>query len=62
MLADIERLHFQANILFLNTDAGFNSEGFLKICFQKSIVPNIEFNKRNSKNFDSQPLLNDTLY
>jgi len=52
--------------LFLNADAGFDSEGFRRICFAKGIISNIDFNKRNSKNsfksFDNQPLLDDQLY
>ena len=48
--------------MFLNADAGFDSEGFRKICSSKEIIANIDFNKRNSKNTDNQPLPDDELY
>lgn len=62
MLADLEQSKISTNGLFLNADAGFDSEGFRKICFQKGIIANIDFNKRNSKNADNQQLLDDLLY
>ena len=62
MLADLEQSQLEINGLFLNADAGFDSLGFRNICFQKGINANIDFNKRNSKNTDNQPLLDDQLY
>jgi transposase len=62
MLEDIEQSQIQTNGLFLNADAGFDSEGFRNTCFSKGIIANIDFNKRNSKNTDNQPLLDDLLY
>ena len=62
MLEDIERSQIVINGLFLNADAGFDSQGFRNICFSKGIIANIDFNKRNSKNTDIQPLLDDKLY
>ena len=62
MLADLEQSKINTNGLFLNADAGFDSEGFREICFSKNIIANIDFNKRNSKNTDNQPLLDDLLY
>jgi transposase len=52
----------KTNGLFLNADAGFDSEDFREICFTKDIIANIDFNKRNSKDTDNQPLLDDLLY
>ena len=62
MIDDLEQSQIQTNGLFLNADAGFDSEGFRKICSSKGIIANIDFNKRNSKNLDNQPLLDDLLY
>lgn len=62
MIDDLEKSKIQTNGLFMNADAGFDSEGFRKICFSKGIIANIDFNKRNSKNTDNQPLLIDQLY
>ena len=62
MLIDLEQSQIQTNGLFLNADAGFDSEGFRNICFSKEIIANIAFNKRNSRNTDNQPLLDDLLY
>jgi transposase len=62
MLSDLEQSQIEINGLFLNADAGFDSEGFREICFSNGIIANIDFNKRNSKNTDNQPLLDDLLY
>jgi len=62
MVKDLEKSKIETNGLFMNADAGFDSEGFRKICFSKGIIANIDFNKRNSKNTDNQPLLIDQLY
>ena len=62
MLSDLEQSQIDSNGLFLNADAGFDSEAFRNICFSKGIIANIDFNKRNSKNTDNQPLLDDLLY
>ena len=62
MLDDLALSQIETNGLFLNADAGFDSEGFRRICSSKEIIANIDFNKRNSKNTDNQPLLDDELY
>ena len=62
MIDDLEQSRIQTNGLFLNADAGFDSEGFRKVCSLKGIIANIDFNKRNSKNTDNQPFLDDLLY
>lgn len=62
MLADLAASGINSNGLFMNADAGFDSENFREICFANEIIDNIDFNKRNSKNTDNQPLLDDELY
>ena len=62
MLADMEQAQISTNGLFLNADAGFDGESLRKTCWSKDIIANIDFNKRNTKNTDSQPLLDDLLY
>ena len=65
MLADLEASKIEINGLFLNADAGFDSEGFRTLCFSNEIIANIDFNKRISKNLDftdNQPLLDNLLY
>ena len=71
-LYDIE-IHFeeitstleQADIpidgLFLNADAGFDSQGFRVECDRKEIIANVDFNKRRG-NKDHDLLLDDELY
>ncbi len=62
MLADLKASQIQINGLFLNADAGFDSEGFRALCWSNDINANIDFNKRNSKSTDNQRLLDDELY
>jgi len=62
MILDLKQSGIEINGLFLNADAGFDSESFRKICSAFEIIANIDFNKRNSKNTDNQPLLDDILY
>ena len=62
MLADLEASEISTKYLFLNADAGFDSEGFRNTCSSNDIIANIDFNKRNKKNTDNQPLLDDLLY
>lgn len=38
------------NGLFLNADAGFDSQELREICYQKGIFANIDFNPRNNAN------------
>ena len=62
MLDDLKAAQIGTEGLFLNADAGFDSGGFRKTCFIEGIHANIDFNKRNSKSIDNQPLLIDELY
>jgi transposase len=45
MIDDLEQSQIQTNGLFLNADAGFDSDAFRKICFSMDIIANIDFNK-----------------
>lgn len=62
MIEDLKAVGIKINDLFLNTDAGFDSEGFRNLCFANDIIANIDFNKRNSKNTDNRTLKDDELY
>ena len=62
ILTDLKESEIEINGLFLNADAGFDSEGFRTLCLANDIIANIDFNKRNSKNTDNQELLDDELY
>lgn len=62
MLKDLQQSGIEINGLFLNADAGFDSVGFRQLCLANDIIANVDFNKRNAKNIDSQPLLDDELY
>jgi len=62
ILKDLTQANISSNGLFLNADAGFDSKEFREICFTAGITANIDFNKRNSKDTDNQPLKDDELY
>ena len=62
MLSDLQQSSIPTNGLFLNADAGFDSENFRTVCLANNIIANIDFNKRKEKNTDNQPLLDDLLY
>ena len=62
ILTDLKEASLEINGLFLNADAGFDSKGFRKLCSLNGIKANIDFNKRNAKNTDNQPLLDEQLY
>lgn len=47
--------------IFLNADAGFDSEGFRNKCESKGIIPNVDYNKRRG-NKDHDHLLDRELY
>lgn len=60
MLARIRESGINTDGLFLNADAGFDSENFRLFCFQNNIIDNIDVNKRNSE--DRDVLFDDLLY
>lgn len=45
--------------LFMNADAGFDSQTLRKVCDQEDIIANLDQNKRNSKNPDQNDYLFD---
>lgn len=59
--ATLESAEIPVKGLFINADAGFDSENLLLACEQKEIIANIAYNKRNSSK-DSDRLLDDELY
>jgi transposase len=59
--ATLESADISVKGLFMNADAGFDSENLLLACEQKEIIANIAYNKRNSSE-DSDRLLDEELY
>jgi len=59
--ATLESAEISVKGLFINADAGFDSENLLSVCEQKEIIANIACNKRNSSE-DSDRLLDEKLY
>jgi transposase len=60
MLLTIEKASIPTNWLFLNADAGFDTNDFREFCFSNDIIDNIDFNKRNGSDRDS--LFDELLY
>lgn len=52
MLSEIHSSGISTDGLFLNADAGFDSEDFRKCCFQNEIIDNIDKNQRNGSSQD----------
>jgi transposase len=48
--------------LFVNADAGFDSNMFRTICLKEGIFPNVNFNPRNGENNQEEHLLDEHLY
>ncbi|MDO5616593.1 MAG: transposase [Cruoricaptor ignavus] len=48
--------------LFLNADAGFDSENVRVYCAKNQIIGNIDFNKRNGTISDREEILDKELY
>lgn len=59
--ATLESAEISVKGLFINADAGFDSENLLLVCERKEIIANIACNKRNSSE-DSDRLLDEELY
>ncbi|MCH2046727.1 MAG: transposase, partial [Saprospiraceae bacterium] len=62
MLSDLQESTINTEGIFMNADAGFDSKAFRNQRKAHEIIPNIDFNKRNSKNTDDRDLLDDKLY
>lgn len=52
MLNKIQFSNISADGLFLNADAGFDTEEFRKFCYINNIIDNIDMNSRNGKEND----------
>lgn len=48
--------------MFINADAGFDSEDFRKSCTRKELLHNIPFNKRNGNISDRDVIFDEKLY
>lgn len=60
MVSDIRSSGIRTDGLFLNADAGFDTDEFRKYCKQNEIIDNIAINKRNGNNVES--LFDEMLY
>lgn len=60
MLKNLQSSGILINGLFLNADAGFDTENFRALCFRNDIVDNIDINKRNGN--ITEHLFDDLLY
>ena len=61
IISTLEEAEISVDGLFLNADAGFDSEGFRAKCQEKQIIANIDLNKRRGDK-DHDILLDDQLY
>ncbi|MBA0882776.1 hypothetical protein [Flavobacterium undicola] len=59
--ATLESADISVKGLFINADAGFDSDNLLLACQQKEIIANMAYNKRNSSQ-NSDRLLDEELY
>ena len=62
ILEDIKRSNISTDNLFLNADAGFDTENLRTFCFKKELFANIDFNKRNGNISDREEILDKQLY
>lgn len=62
MLDDLQLSEIPTVGLFINADAGFDAQDFRNSCSLNDIIPNVDFNKRNSKNVDYEHSKDDLLY
>jgi transposase len=60
MLNNIQSSNINTDGLFLNADAGFDTEGFRGFCYKNDIIDNIDKNKRNGNENDH--LFDELLY
>ena len=62
IVSDLARADISSNGLFMNADAGFDSTDFRAVCENLGIIPNFDFNKRNSKDLDNDVYFDELLY
>ena len=60
MLQGVRESNIRTAWLFLNADAGFDTEGFRSFCYKNDIIDNIDKNKRNGSKADH--LFDELLY
>lgn len=60
MLDGIRRSQIDTEGLFLNADAGFDTEGFRNFCYKNELIDNIDQNKRNGRK--SESIFDELLY
>lgn len=60
MLSNIRSSKINTDGLFLNADAGFDTEGFRGFCYKNDIIDNIDKNKRNGN--ENNHLFDQLLY
>jgi len=60
MLSNIQSSNINTDGLFLNADAGFDTEGFRGFCYKNDIIDNIDKNKRNGN--ENGHLFDELLY
>lgn len=60
MLHNMRRSNINTEGLFLNADAGFDTEAFRESCYRNDIIDNININKRNGG--DRDVIFDDLLY
>ena len=63
IFSDLEIMNISLDGVFLNADAGFDVSEFKTLCFQKGIIYNIDYNKRNgSMRGDDEYVFDQELY
>lgn len=62
ILGTLENADISYDGLFLNADAGFDTQDFRDYCSLKGIEANIDENKRNSKHADREIFKDELLY
>ena len=62
MLEDIKKSNIRTEYLFLNADAGFDTQELRNYCVRKNLFANIDFNKRNGNLSDREEIFDEELY
>ena len=60
-ISDLKASALSVSGLFLNADAGFDTEQFRQGCYDHEVFPNVAFNKRRGKQREEE-LLDELLY
>jgi transposase len=62
MLEDIKKSKIRTDYLFLNADAGFDTDNLRDCCKRNDLFANIDFNRRNGNISDREEILDKELY